>query len=117
MFRILLLIVIFYSCNNYSRTCKNLQYVNGMTYEYDSFYSGTCVTHHKNFNLRSVQSYRKGFDHGKWEFYFEDGILEVEGNFNMGKKVGKWKYYYPSGKIKRIMEYDNDSNLINDLKF
>ncbi len=37
--------------------------------------------------------------------YYENGIIELEGNYRKGKKEGLFKQYYESGGIKAMQKY------------
>jgi len=60
------------------------------------------------FNLNQFQESEK---HGKYVRYFENGIVEIEGNFYANYRCGKWNEYYEDGKIKSFREYHEDSFL------
>ena len=38
-------------------------------------------------------------------YYFKDGTISEEGNYEKNMRAGKWKYYYPSGKIEKIYDF------------
>lgn len=84
-----------YSCQK--ETCKGVIFKEGVSYKNSQLYSGTCITHHINGEVKSIQTYKNGFDHAKWEFFYSDKTPEVIGSFNMGKKEGKWLYYHKNG--------------------
>jgi antitoxin component YwqK of YwqJK toxin-antitoxin module len=44
---------------------------------------------------------------GKYEKYFPNGTLAVEGNFSNGKKSGVFTEYHDTGKLSRKMVYVN----------
>lgn len=60
------------------------------------------------FNLNQFQASEK---HGKYVRYFENGSVEIEGNFYANYRCGKWNEYYEDGKIKSSREYHKDSFL------
>ncbi len=45
---------------------------------------------------------------GKWQFYYENGALKSEGNFDDDKKNGIWNYFYEDGTLKAQAFYKND---------
>jgi antitoxin component YwqK of YwqJK toxin-antitoxin module len=94
---LLIFLLFITACKN--ETCKDVVYKNGLSYKNNLLYTGTCVTHHTNGNISSIQSYLNGFDHGKWEFFFPNKIKRTEGEFFKGKKHGKWIYYYENQKV------------------
>ena len=59
-------------------------------------YSRTCI------NLK----------HGKWEAW-DQGYKNIDGNYDRGKKHGRWIWYHSNGKVYRVIEYDNDTELSN----
>ena len=65
---LLITLILFTKCGK--ETCESVIYKNGLSYKSNLPYSGTCITHHTNGNINSVQRYLNGFDHGKWEFFF-----------------------------------------------
>lgn len=102
---ICILFLCLYSCQK--ETCKGVIYKDGRSYKFDSFYSGSCITHHTNGELRSIQSYKNGYDHGKWEFFYNDKTIQTEGTFAMGNKDGKWLYYHKNGALSKEHYYEN----------
>tara|TARA_B100000700_G_C14805274_1_gene742548 strand:+ start:126 stop:542 length:417 start_codon:yes stop_codon:yes gene_type:complete len=74
--------------------------------ETDQFYTGRCGNYNEG-NLRSIQQYKDGLDHGKWVFYYESGEIETVANFEMGEREGKWKYYHENGSLKQVSYYKN----------
>jgi len=40
-----------------------------------------------------------------WKFYFPNGEVQSEGNFNESKRTGVWKFYYPDGKLEQTGSY------------
>lgn len=55
---------------------------------------------------------KDGLQHGKW-IAFEDERLVIEGGYNLGNKNGRWIWYHEDGRIFRIAEY-NDGSEISD---
>ena len=94
---LLVVMLILTSCKN--ETCKGVEFKDGMSFKNGSPYSGTCIDHHTNGEIRSIQKYKNGLDHGKWEFYYPNKKLQVSGKFIMGEKDGKWTYYYENSII------------------
>lgn len=45
-------------------------------------------------------SYLNGLEHGKWTFYYENGVVKQVANYLIGKYEGQLTYYYPNGKKK-----------------
>ena len=45
---------------------------------------------------------------GKWYFYFHNGQLSMEGEYDSnGLEIGTWKQYYPNGEIYIVEAKDN----------
>lgn len=44
---------------------------------------------------------------GRYQYYFENGIISAEGNYKNGEKDGLWTGYYQDGKIDDSIEYKN----------
>jgi antitoxin component YwqK of YwqJK toxin-antitoxin module len=67
-------------------------------------YNGSMI----EFNLNQFQESEK---HAKYVRYFENGTVEIEGNFYANYRCGKWNEYYEDGKIKSIRVYHEESFL------
>ena len=46
---------------------------------------------------------------GPWTFYYENGALKSEGPFRQGQKLGLWKEYYEEGAVKVKATYQGDT--------
>ena len=105
----LFLVFILTSCKN--ETCKGVEFRNGISYKNGKLYSGTCITHHSNGEVRSIQSYLNGYDHGDWEFFYANKKQQTKGGFIMGKKNGKWTYYHENGMLFKEHFYENGKKI------
>jgi antitoxin component YwqK of YwqJK toxin-antitoxin module len=45
-------------------------------------------------------------------YYYRDGKISEEGNFENNTRTGKWKYYYPGGKLEKIYAHDSDEPIV-----
>ena len=106
---LLVVMLILTSCKN--ETCKGVEFIDGMTFKNGALYSGTCINHHTNGEIRSIQNYKKGYDHGKWEFFYANKKNQVKGTFNMGKKNGEWTYYHENGILHKENFYENGNQI------
>lgn len=76
----------------------------------------------KNGNVIQLIKYKKGYvvsrerinrydadnkPHGKWKWFYEDGTLKMEGNFNHGLKNGYFKEYDRKGNLVSVSKYVN----------
>jgi len=102
---LLVVMLILTSCKN--ETCKDVIYKDGRSFKNGSPYSGTCIDHHSNGEIRSIQNYANGYDHGKWKFFYSDKTIQTEGFFVMGKKDRKWLYYHKNGTLSKEHFYEN----------
>jgi antitoxin component YwqK of YwqJK toxin-antitoxin module len=50
---------------------------------------------------------------GAWKWYHQNGKIQIEGNFQEGKRVGIWKTYDAEGHL--ILESTYKNNLLNGL--
>ena len=105
----LIVLLFLTSCKN--DPCNKIEYKNGMSFKNGSPYSGTCINLHSNGEIKSIQNYKKGYDHGKWEFFYRDKKTQTKGTFNMGKKNGEWTYYYENGMLHKEQFYDNGKKI------
>ncbi len=86
----------------------------------DGLENGLAREFDENGNVIQLIQYKKGYvvnrerinrydanhlPHGKWKWFYDDGSLKMEGNFNHGLKNGYFK------------EYDRDGNLISVVKY
>jgi antitoxin component YwqK of YwqJK toxin-antitoxin module len=108
MNRIFFLTLFFLSCTN--TDCGDLIFNNGTTTLKGKLFSGNCVEYYPNGQLKSVQNYLDGKDHGDWIFYFSAEIPRTKGSFNRGIRIGKWEYYYQNGNPWKINYYDSLGN-------
>ena len=88
------------------KDCSKLVYSDGLTTLNNKLFTGTCKSYYLTGNLKSVQSYKNGFDNGDWEFYFNNGNIQTKGSFSKGKKTGIWKYFFENGNIWKENFYD-----------
>ncbi|HSU28507.1 MAG TPA: hypothetical protein VLJ68_09015, partial [Chitinophagaceae bacterium] len=49
-------------------------------------------------------------------YYYENGSLKSEGNFNHGLATGEWNNYSKNGKVSGIDHYDENGQLISTEK-
>lgn len=52
---------------------------------------------------QGILKFDKG--HGRWSYWFPDGMLKAQGNFLGGIPEGRWVTYYEDGQIRGIDEY------------
>lgn len=55
------------------------------------------ITYYKNGNKKAVHSIKNGKEHGVAFYFFENGKLMEQGNFNEGVKTGYWERKSESG--------------------
>ncbi len=92
---------------------KTVNYVNGLE-------EGLAKEYAKNGRVITLITYKKGYitdrekinrfdqqrqKHGKWKYYYDNGIVRLEGKYNHGLKDGYFK------------EYDKKGNLISTSKY
>ena len=105
MKRILLIFTVFLSCSK--TDCKDLVFKDGITTLKGDLYSGDCSEYYSNGQIKSIQKYLDGKDHGEWVFYYPAEIIRTRGEFNKGVRVGKWEYFYNNGNPWKIHYYDS----------
>ena len=52
------------------------------------------------------QTDSKGLKQGAWRKFYDNGRLELEGNFIDGKPTGIFRYYYDNGSKKALIEHN-----------
>lgn len=87
-------------------------------------------SYYKNKQLRMEGYFENGEKHGKWIYYYEDGViwsrgyfkngiidgknesfhpngqLQIKGSIDNGIRVGKWYYYDENGVLEKEINYD-----------
>ena len=67
--------------------------------------NGKMVGYYENGQIEIEGNYKDGKEEGKWVEYYKNGQILVEGNYKDGKEEGKWVEYYNSGEKKRQGNY------------
>ncbi len=65
----------------------------------DSNYTGDYFDKYPSGNVRVRGFFRFGLKHGKWMYFFENGLLWSEAFFDKGKSHGVSNVYHPNGKL------------------
>ena len=60
----------------------------------------------KRENINRIDA--NGFKQGIWKYFWENGLLSMEGAYLNGKKNGFFKYYDQEGNFKQIEKWEND---------
>jgi len=78
--------------------------------------SADCEEVIERWSLLGYSRYCKkdGLRHGKW-IAFENGRLVIEGSYKLGKEDGRWIWYHSDGRVFRIVEYDEGSEISNKI--
>ena len=108
MKKIILLIIcgsISISCSK--TICNDLIYNDGITTLNGELFSGSCKSYYFMGEHKSDENYIDGLDHGKWIFYFKNGNVQTQGEFNKGNKIGFWSYYFENGSIWKIHNFNS----------
>ncbi len=50
---------------------------------------------------------------GIWNYYYENGVVQMSGNYTGNKRNGEWIFYDPSGKIDVVRQY-NMGEIVKD---
>ena len=64
---------------------------------------GRATGYHQNGNIAMIGHFVGDSLHGYAALYYDSGIMNYEGNFNMGTMEGKWTTYMLDGDI--LAEY------------
>ena len=115
IFIYLLISTTFYSCSSVV-DCKEIKYIDGISYYNGEKFSGNCSSYFLNGNLRSKQSYIDGLDNDNWTFYFSNDSIRTKAFFDRGKRIGQWKYYSKNGNLWKINTYDSLGNPVGSWK-
>lgn len=66
---------------------------------------GRALGYHKNGALWSKAFYENDTIKGLYTNYYDNGILELEGQIIDGEKTGKWTYFYENGNMISTVDY------------
>jgi len=99
-------ILFIYSCSN-TVDCREVKYIDGVSYYKGKEYDGECESYFFNGNLKSKQFYTKGLDNKSWIFYYSNKNKKTEAFFKNGRRVGQWNFYAKNGSIWKINFYDS----------
>jgi antitoxin component YwqK of YwqJK toxin-antitoxin module len=61
----------------------------------------------RNGSIKLDGEYKNNQKEGKWTFFYENGRIEQVGNFKGGKEYGIWIWYYYNGEIWKEEEFLN----------
>ena len=58
--------------------------------------------------LKAEGNYEGGYRSGEWVYYFQNGTIQQRGKYDSkGRPDGKWKWFYENKKLLREESYDN----------
>ena len=107
---ILILLLSLLSSPSWSVTFDDLVYRNGLIYKKfsDVPFTGKITG-------KEQGSFKDGMRNGEWVTYWDNGQLEMKGNFENGKREGFWSYFNQDKTINHIFTgtYKNDAR-VND---
>lgn len=61
-------------------------------------FNGSFVDFTGGLQVTSLRRYKNGKAHGEWQWWHQDGAINIEGAFVDGDKDGVWTWYYPNGQ-------------------
>lgn len=73
---------------------------------------GLYERYYDNGVLEEKGFFDSGFKIGDWEKFYRSGKQEYKGSFNKDKKIGDWVYYFPDGKTEIEEKFNDDGILI-----
>ena len=73
---------------------------NGETRDYDA----------RTKKLRARLHYREGKREGRYETYFPNGQMAVQGAFAWGQPAGTWQFWYANGQQRQTLEWTGQAN-------
>ncbi|MBO0592979.1 hypothetical protein I2486_16370 [Cellulophaga sp. E16_2] len=96
-------------------------YKNGKLEMYQNFKTSNTyseIAYYDNDNIKYKRNFNNGNHVGKWLYFFENGEIVNETNFNdEGKWNGKRKVYRENGNLKSEMDFDNGNSLSSNEYF
>ena len=109
---LIVIFCLFFGCSN--RNCGKLIFdkQKKITFLNEIPYTGSCNSYFITGNIKSVQSYLDGKDHGNWIFYYSNGIIQTKGRFDNGHRVGKWEYFFHNGIIFKENFYSSNGEKV-----
>lgn len=93
------------SQNTISQSDEKIYFIQPLS---DTLYTGTVEEKYPNGIVKYKGFYRFGKKHGEWIYFYDNGNLWSEAEFNRDKMQGKSKVYYPNGQLHYSGFYKND---------
>lgn len=86
-------IALFYYDNEKQTTCAEATYKDGLI-------TGTYREFYENGNRKAMITFSKeGVPDGEAEFYYDSGVIKIEGRYKEGVKEGKWRHFTETGEL------------------
>ena len=108
-----IILLAFLSGNLFAQKTETSKYDNGkleykIQYDANGDEHGRWEYYYDNGQLEMVETYNHGWPSGVWETYYENGQLESKGNYNSeGYENDIWEAYFENGQIQYKGEYKN----------
>tara|TARA_B100000963_G_scaffold352174_1_gene364934 strand:- start:894 stop:1355 length:462 start_codon:yes stop_codon:yes gene_type:complete len=100
----------YYTDNKDSILLKTLTYKRGDLRNEIAYYTSSG-------EIEYIGSRYKGQIDGEFVSFYENGIISIEGEIEMGKYIGDWNYYDDDGSLNKIIKYNNDGNIIETVNY
>ena len=73
-----------------------------------AMYDGEARWYYGNGQVRTEGQYENGYKTGVWKWYYPNGQLETEGEYVLSDPIDGWKYYHPNGQLDEVKHRVNE---------
>jgi len=71
--------------------------------------NGPFISYYDNGNIEVEGNYYNGYcQKGEWLYYYKNGIIESKGNYDCDKQIGIWEYCDTTGVLIKTVDFDSD---------
>lgn len=74
--------------------------------------NGQTLSFYENGNINSQNYFKDGMQDSIYILYYENGAVQIKGNYKLDVKVGKWEYFRQDGSSDGEEIYGDDGSLL-----
>ena len=98
------------------RSNENIELENGILKYNSEIFSGTVVSYHSNFILKSRVKYSEGRKEGFEHYWFENGELAMERHYSNGIKTGVHRGWWTKNHLKFEYHFNTSGSYHGEVK-
>lgn len=73
-------------------------------------FTGVVAHFYPNGQLAEQRIYNRGKVHGHFNIYYDNGVVVLSGEYDMGRKIGLWKYFRSDGALQTATNYSTTTS-------